>query len=441
MIGDKVNQINRNMIDTHHQVESFTPQHPNNSENGNYYNLGISPNSEAIAGSGRKVGGSLYSRAKSAASKVYNVGKNIYDTGKYIYDEAGNLYKKPVSRGLHLASKVAEHYGYGKKRGGMLKHSRACGRGLPNYPMSSGELGMMGNGKIADYMQLGSNLAGYTPIPYLDKALGVGSTLARFAGFGRSGGRRHNQPMDGGMLKHSRACGAGSSGGRRRKGAGTFSDIAHGVGSVAGAFGLGRSGGGSSGGGSSGGGSSGGVGPFDIATFKKKGGGPFGGIAHGVGDVLGAFGLGKRKKGKGVLPKNIDKMLNSFKGIADIKMSPEQMTDAKAFMNALPEPDKKKGRGMKLSDALKLAGTVNPALGVAGSLAGAFGLGKKKGRKGPVHPEEYAMVDKHTSRGSYSGSGKPKRVNKRAEIVKKVMREHNCSMIDASKYVKAHNLY
>lgn len=413
MVSDKVNQINKNMIDTHHQVESFTPQHPNNSENGNYYNLGISPNSEAIAGSGRKVGGSLYSRAKSAASKVYNVGKNIYDTGKYIYDEAGNLYKKPVSRGLHLASKVAEHYGYGKKRG----------KGLPNYPMSTGELGMVGNGKIADYMQLGSNLAGYTPIPYLDKALGIGSTVARFAGLGRSGGVRHNQPMDG----------AGSSGGRRRKGAGTFSDIAHGVGSVAGAFGLGRSGGGSSGGGSSGG-----VGPFDIANFKKSGGGPFGGIAHGVGDVLGAFGLGKRKKGKGVLPQNIA----NFKGIADIKMSPEQMTDARAFMNALPKPDKKKGGAMKLSDALKLAGTVNPALSVAGSLAGAFGLGKKKGRKGPVHPEEYAMVDKHTSRGStQSGFGKPKRVNKRAEIVKKVMREHNCSMIDASKYVKAHNLY
>jgi len=370
MISDKVNQINQNMIDTHHQVESFTPQHPNNSENGNYYNLGISPNSEAIAGSGRKVGGSLYSRAKSAASKVYNVGKNIYDTGKYIYDEAGNLYKKPVSRGLHLASKVAEHYGYGKKRG----------KGLPNYPMSTGELGMMGKGKIADYMQLGSNLAGYTPIPYLGKALGVGSTLARFAGLGRSGGVRHNQPMDG----------AGSSGGRRRKGAGTFSDIAHGVGSVAGAFGLGRSGGGSSGGGSSGG-----VGPFEIANFRKSGGGPFGGIAHGVGDVLGAFGLGKKKRKVG---------------------------------------------GMKISDALKLAGTVNPALGIAGGLAGAFGLGKKK-RGGPVHPEEYAMVDKHTSRGSYSGSGKPKRVNKRAEIVKKVMKEHNCSMIDASKYVKAHNMY
>jgi hypothetical protein len=30
---------------------------------------------------------------------------------------------------------------------------------------------------------------------------------------------------------------------------------------------------------------------------------------------------------------------------------------------------------------------------------------------------------------------------KRAEVVKKVMREKGLSMIDASKYVKAHNLY
>jgi hypothetical protein len=396
MISDKVNQINQNMIDTHHQVESFTPQHSDNSENGNYYNLGISPNSEAIAGSGRKVGGSLYSRAKSAASKVYNVGKKVYDTGKYIYDEAGNLYKKPVSRGLHLASKVAEHYGYGKKRGA----------GLPNYPMSTGELGMVGNGKIADYMQLGSNLAGYTPIPYLDKALGIGSTVARFAGLGRSGGVRHNQPMDG----------CGSSGGRRRKGAGLFSNIAHGVGSVAGAFGLGRSGGNRS----------------DIANFRKSGNGSSGGGF--IDDVRGAIGLGKKKRGGAMKISDALKlagMVNPAMGVAG--------NLASSF--GLGKKKRKVG-GMKISDALKLAGTVNPALGIAGGLAGAFGLGKKKRKVGPVHPEEYAMVDKHTSRGSYSGgSGKPKRVNKRAEIVKKVMKEHNCSMIDASKYVKAHNLY
>jgi hypothetical protein len=40
---------------------------------------------------------------------------------------------------------------------------------------------------------------------------------------------------------------------------------------------------------------------------------------------------------------------------------------------------------------------------------------------------------------SMSGFGKPK--SKRAEIVKKIMKEKNMSMIEASKYVKQNNLY
>ena len=40
-----------------------------------------------------------------------------------------------------------------------------------------------------------------------------------------------------------------------------------------------------------------------------------------------------------------------------------------------------------------------------------------------------------------SGFGKPKGKSKRAEIVKKVMRERGLSMIEASKVVKAEGLY
>jgi len=51
--------------------------------------------------------------------------------------------------------------------------------------------------------------------------------------------------------------------------------------------------------------------------------------------------------------------------------------------------------------------------------------------------------------GAYEGMGKKKRApagpsdgrRKRAEIVKKVMAEHGMSMIEASKFVKSHNLY
>lgn len=39
------------------------------------------------------------------------------------------------------------------------------------------------------------------------------------------------------------------------------------------------------------------------------------------------------------------------------------------------------------------------------------------------------------------GSGKPKRTNARAAVVKKVMADKGLSMIEASKYVKAHKLY
>jgi ribosomal protein L25 (general stress protein Ctc) len=42
------------------------------------------------------------------------------------------------------------------------------------------------------------------------------------------------------------------------------------------------------------------------------------------------------------------------------------------------------------------------------------------------------------SDGTVSASGKP---NKRADIVRKIMKEKSLSMIDASKYVKQHKLY
>jgi hypothetical protein len=41
-------------------------------------------------------------------------------------------------------------------------------------------------------------------------------------------------------------------------------------------------------------------------------------------------------------------------------------------------------------------------------------------------------------RGQHA-NGRP--VNKRAEVVKKVMKDKGLSMIEASKYVKAHSLY
>ena len=54
----------------------------------------------------------------------------------------------------------------------------------------------------------------------------------------------------------------------------------------------------------------------------------------------------------------------------------------------------------------------------------------------PLLPVANAVIDKSI------GSGlKHKKVNKRAEIVKKIMKDHGLSLIEASKYVKANNLY
>ena len=62
------------------------------------------------------------------------------------------------------------------------------------------------------------------------------------------------------------------------------------------------------------------------------------------------------------------------------------------------------------------------------------GMGKpKKGKK--LKPESEMQGS------NMSGMGKPKKANPRAEIVKKVMAEKGLSMIEASKYVKANNLY
>ena len=54
---------------------------------------------------------------------------------------------------------------------------------------------------------------------------------------------------------------------------------------------------------------------------------------------------------------------------------------------------------------------------------------------------------KNMPSSSFSGgkktkkADKPKKVNKRAEIVKRVMKEKGLKLIEASKYVKANNLF
>jgi len=96
---------------------------------------------------------------------------------------------------------------------------------------------------------------------------------------------------------------------------------------------------------------------------------------------------------------------------------------------------------------------------IVSGIAGLFGLGKKRGRpskKVGAGPEmSHSKVTVKATRGkpekvveksqmvgsTMSGFGKPKGKSKRAEIVKKVMKERGLSMIEASKVVKAEGLY
>ena len=67
---------------------------------------------------------------------------------------------------------------------------------------------------------------------------------------------------------------------------------------------------------------------------------------------------------------------------------------------------------------------------------GAMALAESNPELAPLLPVANIAIDKSI------GSGiKPKKVNKRAEIVKKIMKDKGLSMIESSKYVKTHNLY
>jgi hypothetical protein len=93
----------------------------------------------------------------------------------------------------------------------------------------------------------------------------------------------------------------------------------------------------------------------------------------------------------------------------------------------------------------KVRNVLGKAVGLDKAL-GIEGMGKKGKMKGKGMGERPTTQNMHSS--SFSGgkkakktADKPKKVNKRAEIVKRVMKEKGLKLIEASKYVKANNLY
>jgi hypothetical protein len=345
MIANKVNKINKKMLVRRKEPVSFLPEENRDVVEGNYFNMGLPDNAGPITGRGRAVGAGL---------------KDIYNKGKFIYDEAKNFYKKPVSRGLHYASKIADHYGYGRSGGGVNKYADR----IPYFPAgSTGELGMLGNGSS------GGGIFG-------NVARGVGSVVDAF-GLGKK-----RQP-------------------KQQKGAGIFGNVARGVGSVVDAFGLGKK----------------------RQPKQQKGAGIFGNVARGVGSVVDAFGLGKKRqpkqqKGAGIF--------------GDVARGVGSVSDIFGFGE--PKRTKQQKGAGKFDDFARGAFNVVRNLD---TINNAFGLGKKKRKKSVAHPEDFAMIDRVNSHGSYGG----RKPNKRADLVKKVMREKGCSMIQASKFIKANGLY
>jgi len=143
-------------------------------------------------------------------------------------------------------------------------------------------------------------------------------------------------------------------------------------------------------------------------------------------DIGGLFGLGRKQQQK----------LEQLKGsgiLQDLQTSLRGGTLLGTAETQNVSGGRKKGKGL-FSNGLKTAGllTGNPILGTAGAIGGLFGLGKNKESLVPV-----AQMQGIKGAGG-SGGKKP---NKRASIVKKIMKERGVSMIQASGIVKKEGLY
>jgi len=112
--------------------------------------------------------------------------------------------------------------------------------------------------------------------------------------------------------------------------------------------------------------------------------------------------------------------------------------EGKGFLSSLWKGIKTVAKPLASVAKVGLSMTPLPQAQLAAAGLDALGAGKRRGR--PSKMKGGNLVPVANMRGSsMAGQGKPK--NKRAEIVKKIMKEKKLSMIEASKYVKEHKLY
>jgi len=154
----------------------------------------------------------------------------------------------------------------------------------------------------------------------------------------------------------------------------------------------------------------------------------------GFGDVDGAVGAGKKKRGRprkqSKKDKEDEKLAMEVKGVKDKEEIPK-------------EAPKKRGRGRPRRDSgpdkldLKLhrkKGGANPRM-VGGTTTNTKETLQSTAKKELNAPVPKAQMPSSTMSGFGKGKGK------RAELVKKIMKEKGLKLIEASKYVKEHNLY
>jgi len=99
------------------------------------------------------------------------------------------------------------------------------------------------------------------------------------------------------------------------------------------------------------------------------------------------------------------------------------------------EPHNKKGRRRNIGRVEPESAEGMDGSGLISGLVNSWGLGHpKKGRGRPRKANTTAATGATKRRGNPA-------LAKRAELVKKVMHEQGLSMINASKYIKTHNLY
>ena len=153
---------------------------------------------------------------------------------------------------------------------------------------------------------------------------------------------------------------------------------------------------------------------------------------------------------KKAVKKQSEKLLDKAKDKAQKELKKQAKNQVDNLIGHLQSNNELEGGKIHIKKALKKAHvgrklknvSKNVVLPVAKEAAktalkdGATAFVESNPEFAPLLPVANVAIDKGI------GSGiKPKKVNKRAEIVKKIMKDKGLSLIESSKYVKANNLY